>query len=47
MCDGHLVKLNNMVEKPAVDKAPSDMAVLGRYVLMFKIFELLEIQGKK
>jgi len=45
-CDGRLVKLNNMVEKPAVDKAPSDMAVLGRYVLTPKVFELLETQGK-
>ena len=43
---GRLVKLNNMVEKPAVEEAPSDMAVLGRYVLTPKVFELLETQGK-
>ncbi len=35
-----------MVEKPNVDEAPSDMAVLGRYVLTPKIFELLENQEK-
>ena len=35
-----------MVEKPAVEEAPSDMAVLGRYVLTPKVFELLETQGK-
>ncbi|WP_278453721.1 hypothetical protein [Thomasclavelia spiroformis] len=36
-----------MVEKQAIDKVPSDMVVLERYVLMFKVFELLETQGKK
>ena len=35
-----------MVEKPAVEKAPSQLAVLGRYVLTPEIFELLETQGK-
>ena len=35
-----------MVEKPAIEKAPSQLAVLGRYVLTPKIFELLETQGK-
>ena len=35
-----------MVEKPAVEKAPSQLAVLGRYVLTPVIFELLETQGK-
>ncbi len=43
---GRLVKLSDMVEKPAVDKAPSQMAVLGRYVLNPEIFELLETQEK-
>lgn len=41
---GRLVKLTNMVEKPAVADAPSQMAVLGRYVLTPEIFELLETQ---
>ncbi len=41
---GRLVKLTNMVEKPDVDKAPSQMAVLGRYVLTPEIFDLLETQ---
>ena len=43
---GRLVKLTAMVEKPAVEKAPSQLAVLGRYVLTPEIFELLETQGK-
>ncbi|MDD3810588.1 MAG: UTP--glucose-1-phosphate uridylyltransferase GalU [Erysipelotrichaceae bacterium] len=41
---GRLVKLAGIVEKPDVDKAPSDMAVLGRYVLNPEIFDLLETQ---
>lgn len=43
--DGRAVKLDNMVEKPAVKDAPSQMAVLGRYVLTPEIFDLLESQG--
>ena len=42
--EGRLVKLSSMVEKPEIDKAPSQMAVLGRYVLTPEIFELLETQ---
>jgi len=30
---GDLVKVNGMVEKPAVDEAPSNLAVIGRYIL--------------
>lgn len=43
---GRMVKLSSMVEKPAVEKAPSQMAVLGRYVLTPEIFDLLETQEK-
>ncbi len=43
---GRLVKLSDMVEKPALEKAPSQMAVLGRYVLTPDVFDLLETQGK-
>lgn len=32
----------DMVEKPPVDEAPSDMAVLGRYIITPEIFEILE-----
>ncbi len=37
-----LYEINDMVEKPALDDAPSDMAVLGRYVLTPEIFEAIE-----
>ena len=30
---GNLVKVRGMVEKPATDKAPSNLAVIGRYIL--------------
>jgi UTP--glucose-1-phosphate uridylyltransferase len=30
-----------MVEKPARDEAPSDMAIIGRYVLTPRIFDIL------
>jgi UTP--glucose-1-phosphate uridylyltransferase len=35
-------KIVDMVEKPAIDKAPSNLAIIGRYILQPKIFEYLE-----
>ena len=35
-------KMNGIVEKPALDKAPSNLAVVGRYVLPARILTLLE-----
>ena len=40
--EGRLVEIRDLVEKPSVDEAPSDLAVLGRYVLTPKIFDVLE-----
>ena len=40
--EGRLVEIRDLVEKPTVDDAPSDLAVLGRYVLTPKIFDVLE-----
>lgn len=39
-----LIQVKTFVEKPEVDKAPSDMAILGRYVLTPEIFDYLETQ---
>ena len=39
--DDRVVKLTDMVEKPAVDEAPSRLAALGRYILTPDIFEIL------
>lgn len=37
-----IFKVKDMVEKPAVDKAPSRLAVLGRYVITPEIFRILD-----
>ncbi|MFS1703474.1 UTP--glucose-1-phosphate uridylyltransferase, partial [Alteromonas sp. AMM-1] len=39
---GESAKIHNMVEKPALEEAPSDLAVVGRYVLSQEIWPLLE-----
>lgn len=36
-----LYNVKNFVEKPAVDKAPSDLAIIGRYLLTPEIFDIL------
>ncbi|MGI8758762.1 MAG: UTP--glucose-1-phosphate uridylyltransferase GalU [Acidimicrobiales bacterium] len=40
--DGALVRILEIIEKPAPDDAPSDLAVTGRYVFTPAIFEALE-----
>ncbi|ERL66108.1 UTP--glucose-1-phosphate uridylyltransferase GalU [Schleiferilactobacillus shenzhenensis] len=39
-----LFNVKNFVEKPPVDKAPSDLAIIGRYLLNPEIFDLLDTQ---
>ncbi|MDF2592759.1 MAG: galU [Clostridia bacterium] len=34
--------IKDLIEKPEIDKAPSNMAILGRYIITPKIFKLLE-----
>lgn len=36
-------KIHQMVEKPALEDAPSELAVVGRYVLSGKVWDMLEI----
>ena len=38
---GDVVRITGLVEKPPVDEAPSDLAVIGRYVLSPRVFEVL------
>ncbi|MBI2473439.1 UTP--glucose-1-phosphate uridylyltransferase GalU [Candidatus Uhrbacteria bacterium] len=38
-------EINQFVEKPEVEKAPSDLIVIGRYILTPEIFELLPQQA--
>jgi UTP--glucose-1-phosphate uridylyltransferase len=45
---GNLVKLKGMVEKPPADEAPSDLAIMGRYVFTTEVFDCLDkvVPGK-
>jgi UTP--glucose-1-phosphate uridylyltransferase len=38
---GPVVRITGLVEKPPVDEAPSNLAVIGRYVLSPTVFEVL------
>ena len=40
--DGRLFEVNNLVEKPKQEDAPSNLAIIGRYVLTPAIFDTLE-----
>ena len=42
--DPQVVRVKSLVEKPDAESAPSNLAVIGRYVLRPEIFELLENQ---
>ena len=37
-----IIRISNMVEKPAPEDAPSNLAVIGRYVLTPEIFNILD-----
>ena len=40
--DDGVVKITDLVEKPATENAPSNLAIIGRYVLAPEIFDVLE-----
>jgi len=40
--DGTLIRVKELVEKPAPESAPSNQAIIGRYILTPEIFDLLE-----
>ncbi|WP_226675651.1 UTP--glucose-1-phosphate uridylyltransferase GalU [Rossellomorea aquimaris] len=42
--DNGVFHINDLVEKPKVEDAPSNYAIMGRYVLRPEIFEILEKQ---
>jgi UTP--glucose-1-phosphate uridylyltransferase len=44
--DGHVFPIDGMVEKPKPGTEPSDLAILGRYVLQPEIFGILSRQEK-
>src|SRR5207248_6751850 len=43
---GELFKIDSMVEKPARNKAPSNLSITGRYILQPEIFKILETQKR-
>ncbi|OOF61994.1 UTP--glucose-1-phosphate uridylyltransferase GalU [Rodentibacter sp. Ppn85] len=40
--DGESAKIENIVEKPSIEDAPSNLAVVGRYIFSSAIWDLLE-----
>lgn len=40
--DERVYKVKGLVEKPDIDQAPSNIAILGRYIISPRIFEFLE-----
>ena len=38
----HAYRVNNMVEKPNAEEAPTNLAIIGRYILTPEIFDVLE-----
>ncbi|MBV8650022.1 MAG: UTP--glucose-1-phosphate uridylyltransferase GalU [Alphaproteobacteria bacterium] len=44
--DGRLAKVRGLVEKPAPEKAPSTLSIIGRYILQPEIFDYLAKIGQ-
>ncbi|PVX30634.1 UTP--glucose-1-phosphate uridylyltransferase GalU [Sphingomonas pokkalii] len=44
--DGALTEVKGLVEKPAPGTAPSNLSVIGRYILQPEVMRILENQGK-
>ena len=42
--EDRVYKVKDMVEKPSVEEAPSNIAILGRYIITPEIFNILENQ---
>ncbi|RQD71916.1 MAG: UTP--glucose-1-phosphate uridylyltransferase [Tindallia sp. MSAO_Bac2] len=40
--EDNVYKVKNLMEKPAIDEAPTNVAILGRYIISPSIFDILE-----
>ncbi len=40
--ENEVSKVKGLVEKPEVDEAPSNIAILGRYIVTPRIFDILD-----
>lgn len=43
--EDRVYKVKDMVEKPSIEEAPSNIAILGRYIITPEIFNILENQA--
>jgi len=41
--EGNVYEIMDLVEKPKAEEAPSDLAIIGRYVLTPDVFDLLAV----
>lgn len=41
---GRLHEVKDLVEKPSADEAPSNLAILGRYIITPEVFDILAVQ---
>ncbi len=41
-----IIEINQMIEKPSIDNAPSNLAIVGRYILDHRVFDILESQER-
>jgi len=44
--EGQIRQITGMIEKPELSDAPSDLAIIGRYILPWEIFEAIENLGQ-
>ena len=41
-----IIEIKQMIEKPSIENAPSNLAIVGRYILDHKVFDILESQER-
>ena len=44
--DGRLARARGLVEKPEPHQAPSNLSIIGRYILQPEVFDFLSLQEK-
>ena len=44
--DGRVYRVQDVVEKPSADQAPSNLAIIGRYILTPQIFNILDTTSR-
>ncbi len=44
--DNNVIEILNLVEKPPIENAPSNLAVVGRYIIEPDVFDILEKQNR-